>query len=104
MNRLTLFQMIAKLKQELLLVQEEKLQLKNKTKIKERIMDVLKEGRTTFIIAHRLSTIQHANQILVLDDGEIVERGTHNTLLKQNGVYAQMYRMQREGNDSKSFR
>ena len=61
-------------------------------------MDVLKEGRTTFIIAHRLSTIQHANQILVLESGEIVERGTHTDLLQQNGVYAQMYRMQKEGN------
>ena len=61
-------------------------------------MDVLKEGRTTFIIAHRLSTIQHANQILVLESGEIVERGTHTELLQQNGVYAQMYRMQKEGN------
>ncbi|MGP6139158.1 ABC transporter ATP-binding protein [Jeotgalibaca sp. A127] len=60
-------------------------------------MDVLKEGRTTFIIAHRLSTIQHADQILVLDSGEIVERGGHRELLQKNGVYAQMYRMQKEG-------
>lgn len=59
-------------------------------------MDVLKEGRTTFIIAHRLSTIQHADQILVLDNGEIVERGNHDYLLRQNGKYAEMYRMQKK--------
>ncbi|EXJ23114.1 Lipid A export ATP-binding/permease protein MsbA [Alkalibacterium sp. AK22] len=60
-------------------------------------MNVLKEGRTTFIIAHRLSTIQHADQILVLDQGEIVERGTHERLLDQNGAYAEMYEMQKKG-------
>ena len=60
-------------------------------------MDVLKKGRTTFIIAHRLSTIQHADQILVLDQGEILERGTHDTLLTTDGVYAEMYEMQKKG-------
>lgn len=57
-------------------------------------MDVVKQGRTTFIIAHRLSTIQNADKILVLDKGEIVESGTHEELLLQNGQYAQMYQMQ----------
>lgn len=60
-------------------------------------MDVLKTGRTTFIIAHRLSTIQHADQILVLADGEIVEHGNHTSLLKNDGIYAEMYHMQKEG-------
>lgn len=60
-------------------------------------MDVLKEGRTTFIIAHRLSTIQHANQILVLDQGEIIEQGDHDSLLEQDGSYAEMYKMQKKG-------
>lgn len=60
-------------------------------------MEVLKAGRTTFIIAHRLSTIQHADQILVLADGEIVEQGNHATLLKTDGIYAEMYHMQKEG-------
>ena len=60
-------------------------------------MDVLKKGRTTFIIAHRLSTIQYANQILVLSQGNVVEQGTHDALLQQNGTYAEMYKMQKEG-------
>ncbi|MDN6193848.1 MAG: ABC transporter ATP-binding protein/permease [Alkalibacterium sp.] len=60
-------------------------------------MNVLKKGRTTFIIAHRLSTIQHADQILVLEQGEIIERGKHNELLNEKGVYKEMYEMQKKG-------
>lgn len=60
----------------------------------QQAMEVLKEGRTTFIIAHRLSTIQHADQILVLADGEILERGNHESLLLNDSVYAEMYRLQ----------
>jgi subfamily B ATP-binding cassette protein MsbA len=51
----------------------------------------LREGRTTFVIAHRLSTIRSADQILVLEHGEIVERGTHHQLLDKNGRYRQLY-------------
>jgi len=51
----------------------------------------LREGRTTFVIAHRLSTIRTADQILVLEDGQIVERGTHQALLAQRGRYRQLY-------------
>lgn len=57
-------------------------------------LEVLKKGRTTFIIAHRLSTIRSADLILVLHRGEIVERGTHESLLGLQGRYAQMYRLQ----------
>ncbi|MFL2106276.1 ABC transporter ATP-binding protein [Desemzia sp. FAM 23991] len=59
-------------------------------------MDVLKMGRTTFIIAHRLSTIQHADQILVLNQGQIVEQGDHESLIQKQGIYAEMYRSQKE--------
>jgi subfamily B ATP-binding cassette protein MsbA len=51
----------------------------------------LRTGRTTFVIAHRLSTIQSADQILVLEHGEIVERGRHAALLARNGRYKQLY-------------
>src|SRR4029434_8295762 len=51
----------------------------------------LRRGRTTFVIAHRLSTIRSADQILVLEHGEIVERGTHDELLAKNGRYRQLY-------------
>ncbi|WP_414042823.1 ABC transporter ATP-binding protein [Macrococcus sp. EM39E] len=60
----------------------------------QQAMDVLKEGRTTFIIAHRLSTIKHADEIIVLDKGEIIERGTHDVLVRQGDVYAKMYALQ----------
>ena len=51
----------------------------------------LRAGRTTFVIAHRLSTIRSADQILVLEDGQIVERGTHAELLALNGRYRQLH-------------
>ena len=51
----------------------------------------LRRGRTTFVIAHRLSTIRSADQILVLEGGEIVERGTHRELLARRGRYRQLY-------------
>ena len=55
------------------------------------------KGRTSFIVAHRLSTIREADVILVMRDGSIVERGTHDSLLAQNGFYASLYRSQFEG-------
>ncbi|EOR25153.1 ABC transporter ATP-binding protein [Cytobacillus oceanisediminis] len=61
-------------------------------------MEVLKEGRTTFIIAHRLSTIRNADQILVLDHGQIVEKGNHDELMDRKGKYYQMYQLQ-QGQD-----
>ncbi|MED4128639.1 ABC transporter ATP-binding protein [Shouchella miscanthi] len=57
-------------------------------------MQTLKQDRTTFVIAHRLSTIQDADQIIVLDQGEIREQGTHDELLNRKGIYAQMYKLQ----------
>ncbi|GAA0324980.1 ABC transporter ATP-binding protein [Bacillus carboniphilus] len=52
------------------------------------------EGRTTFIIAHRISSLKHADEIIVLDDGEIVERGVHEDLVKNNGLYQRIYDIQ----------
>ena len=57
-------------------------------------MDKLTKGRTSFVIAHRLSTIKNADVILVLKDGDIVEQGTHENLLNQNGFYAELYNSQ----------
>ncbi len=54
-------------------------------------LKTLRSGRTTFVIAHRLSTIRSADQILVMEGGEIVERGTHEALLAANGRYRQLY-------------
>jgi subfamily B ATP-binding cassette protein MsbA len=51
----------------------------------------LMAGRTTFVIAHRLSTIRNADQILVLEGGEIVERGTHEQLMEKNGRYRELH-------------
>ena len=50
--------------------------------------------RTTLIIAHRLSTVEHADQVLVLDEGALVETGTHAQLLAQGGIYSHLYKMQ----------
>jgi len=58
----------------------------------------LMPDRTTLVIAHRLSTIEHADQVLVLDQGRLVEQGTHGELLARGGLYAHLYQMQfREG-------
>lgn len=57
-------------------------------------MDVLTKGKTSFIIAHRLSTIKNADLIIVMKDGEILEKGKHDDLLKQNGFYAELYNSQ----------
>ena len=54
-------------------------------------MDQLMEGRTVFVIAHRLSTVRNADAIMVLEQGQIVERGRHDDLLAQQGEYYQLY-------------
>ncbi|WP_221568812.1 ABC transporter ATP-binding protein [Alkalihalobacillus sp. TS-13] len=65
-------------------------------------LEVLKKGRTTFIIAHRLSTIKSADQILVLDRGRIVERGSHDELMEAKGKYYQMYQLQQGVKESQA--
>ena len=57
-------------------------------------MDKLTKGKTSFIIAHRLSTIKNADLILVMRDGNIIEQGNHDELLKLNGFYADLYNSQ----------
>jgi ATP-binding cassette subfamily B protein len=63
-------------------------------KLIQQAMDELMVGRTAFVIAHRLSTIKNADLILVINDGDIIEQGTHDELLAQNGAYADLYRAQ----------
>jgi len=65
-------------------------------------LDRLMTGRTTFVIAHRLSTVRRADLILVMKEGYIVERGTHNELLEQNGLYREIYDLQLR--DQEQFR
>lgn len=60
----------------------------------QKAMDNLMEGRTSFVIAHRLSTIRNASLILVMKDGDIIEQGTHEQLMQQNGFYADLYNAQ----------
>ncbi|WP_194755430.1 lipid A export permease/ATP-binding protein MsbA [Aliidiomarina indica] len=65
----------------------------------QQALENLQQNRTSLVIAHRLSTIEAADEILVMDQGKVVERGTHDTLIEQNGAYAQLYQMQ-FGSDS----
>ena len=57
-------------------------------------MKTLMKGRTSFVIAHRLSTIREADVILVMKDGDVIETGNHETLMAQNGFYADLYNSQ----------
>jgi subfamily B ATP-binding cassette protein MsbA len=57
-------------------------------------LDKLQQNRTSIVVAHRLSTIENADTILVIEAGEIIEQGNHQSLLVQNGVYSQLYNMQ----------
>lgn len=57
-------------------------------------LDELSKGRTTLVIAHRLSTIRDAHKIVVMDQGRVIEQGTHDDLLAQSGTYAALHQMQ----------
>ncbi|TIR82119.1 MAG: metal ABC transporter permease, partial [Mesorhizobium sp.] len=63
-------------------------------------LDLVSKGRTTLVIAHRLSTVISADEIIVLKDGQIAERGTHAALLRQQGLYASMWDRQREATEA----
>jgi len=60
-------------------------------RIIQQTLDTLQKGRTTLVIAHRLSTIQHADKIIVMDKGQVVEEGTHADLLPKGGAYTRMH-------------
>ena len=62
----------------------------------QKALDHLMEGRTTLVIAHRLATVLRADRILVMEDGRIVEEGTHQTLVKKDGIYASLAKLQFE--------
>ncbi|MED9933065.1 MAG: ABC transporter ATP-binding protein, partial [Catenibacillus sp.] len=67
------------------------------TRLERMLQDAMQKvmaGRTSFVIAHRLSTIRNADLILVIEDGDIVEQGTHETLLAKKGVYEKLYNSQ----------
>ena len=59
-------------------------------------MDALTQGRTSFVIAHRLSTIKNADMILVMRDGDVIESGNHEALMKKHGFYCDLYNSQFE--------
>ncbi len=81
----------------ILILDEATSSIDTRTELKiQQAMDELMRGRTAFVIAHRLSTIQNADLILVLRDGDVVESGTHEELLRKNGFYAKLYRSQFE--------
>lgn len=82
----------------ILLCDEPTSSLDSETEIE--IMNNIKQagkGRTTLIVAHRLSTIQDCDRIVVLDEGRVVEHGTHDELVQRQGRYAQLLRMQQAG-------
>lgn len=72
-------------------------------KMVQQALDNLMINRTTFVIAHRLSTVLHADQIIVLEGGRIVERGTHDDLLTNNGLYSRLHALQFSDRDSSGF-
>ena len=80
---------------EILLLDEATSSIDTRTEVQvQAAFDELMHGRTSFVVAHRLSTIREADCILVMRDGRIVERGTHEQLLSQGGFYAELYNSQ----------
>ena len=79
----------------MLILDEATSSVDTRTEIKiQKAMDALTKGRTSFVIAHRLSTIRDADMIIYMRDGDIKETGTHDELIKKNGMYAELYNSQ----------
>lgn len=79
----------------ILILDEATSSIDTRTELKiQEAMDKLMENRTSFVIAHRLSTIKDADLILVLKDGDIIESGNHDSLMEQQGFYADLYNSQ----------
>ena len=79
----------------ILMLDEATSSIDTRTEIRiQKAFDTMMKGRTSFIVAHRLSTIREADVILVMRDGQIVEQGDHESLLKKNGFYAELYNSQ----------
>ena len=82
----------------MLILDEATSSIDTRTEIRiQKAFAAMMKGRTSFIVAHRLSTIREADVILVMKDGHIIEQGTHETLLAQNGFYANLYNSQFAG-------
>jgi ATP-binding cassette subfamily B protein len=80
---------------EILILDEATSSIDTRTEIRiQKAFATMMNGRTSFIVAHRLSTIKEADVILVMKDGNIIEQGSHESLLKQNGFYSSLYRSQ----------
>lgn len=85
----------------ILILDEATSSLDNTTEILiQQALDELCKGRTTLVVAHRLYTIKNADEIAVISGGEIVEKGTHEQLMEQNGIYANLYKLQFRSSDS----
>lgn len=85
----------------ILILDEATSSLDNTTEILiQQALDELCKGRTTLVVAHRLSTIKNADEIAVISGGKIVEKGTHEQLMEQNGIYANLYKLQFRSSDS----
>ena len=85
----------------ILILDEATSALDNTTEILiQQALDELCKGRTTLVVAHRLSTIKNADEIAVVDDGSIVEQGTHEQLMEKHGIYYDLYQLQFRANSA----